>query len=177
MPRYIALLRGVNVGGNNKIAMPQLKAALEARGFSRVVTYINSGNVLLNSDWAEPSVRQICEETIQASFGLAIAVCVISAVDLADALAHAPVWWEAGEAVKHNAIFVIPPMTAADICTQVGETQPDYEQVACHGRVIFWSAPLKTFSRTRWSKITQHKAAYAHITIRNANTTRKLTAL
>ena len=78
---------------------------------------------------------------------------------------------------KHNAIFVIPPATAQQIAQLVGEAKPEYEQVDFYENVIFWSAPLKTFSRTRWSKIVQSKQAYNAITIRNYNTTQKLAQL
>ena len=174
---YIALLRGVNVGGKNKISMPELKAAFEERSFSNVITYINSGNIIFDSALDETAARKCCEELMEASFGLKIAVCIIPAGELLDALKNAPDWWNSGADSRHNAIFVIPPMTPEQICAEVGEAKPEYEQVAYHGRVIFWSAPLATFSRTRWSKVTQSKAAYGHITIRNANTTTKLAKL
>lgn len=54
--------------------------------------------------------------------------------------------------------------------------KPDYEKVAYHDRVIFWSAPIKAFSKTRWSKVVQ-TSAYDKITIRNANTAKKLAQL
>lgn len=53
MERYIALLRGVNVGGKNKIPMPSLKAAFEKAGFFEVGTYINSGNIIFSAGEAE----------------------------------------------------------------------------------------------------------------------------
>lgn len=178
MPKYIVLLRGINVGGNNKIAMPELKTGFQACGFSHVTTYINSGNILFDSNTAdEGQIKSVCEAMIVERFGLNIMVNILSAADLVDALTHTPSWWNRDADAKHNAIFVIPPMTAEEICTQVGEIKPEYEKVAFYGRVIFWSAPLKTFSRTRWSKIVENKAAYRHITIRNANTTLKLMEL
>lgn len=175
--RYIALLRGINVGGNNKISMAKLKAAFEQQGFRNVVTYINSGNVLFNSEIDESSVKTACEDLIENNFSLTITVCIIAADELTDALAHAPDWWDNDPESKHNAIFVIPPMTAEEIIRQVGETKPEYEKVVHYGRVIFWSAQLVTFSHTRWSKIVQNKASYYAITIRNANTAKKLAEL
>ena len=109
MGRYIALLRGVNVGGKNKISMPRLKRALEERGFERVITYINSGNVIFDSGFSEDAAKIACETVIFESFGLEIAVCIISACELREALANAPDWWNNGGESKHNAIFVIPP--------------------------------------------------------------------
>ena len=177
MERYIVLLRGVNVGGNNKIAMPRWKEALEARGLQNVLTYINSGNAIFDSALPETAVKAACEEVILNTFGLDITACVLAAGALRDAISHAPDWWNQGADSKHNALFVIPPATACEVCDGVGAAKPDYERVAYYGRVIFWSAPLATFHRTRWSKITQSKELYNAITIRNANTALKLLRL
>lgn len=177
MTRYIALLRGVNVGGNNKISMPELKTAYERFGFRDVVTYINSGNVLFRSELDETAVKTACEDLIKTSFDLHITVGIITADELRDALAHAPDWWGGDPDSKHNALFVIPPVTAEEVCGQVGEVKPEYEKVAHYGKVIFWTAPLATFPHTRWSKIAQNKAAYNAVTIRNANTAKKLAEL
>jgi len=175
--KYIALLRGINVGGNNKIAMPELKAAFEKKGFENVVTYINSGNVIFQSGHDELVVKASCENLIETNFGLKITVGIISAEELCDALAHSPDWWDNDADSKHNAIFVIPPMTAKEICEQVGAVKPEYEKTDYYGKVIFWSAPLVTFSHTRWSKIVENKKAYNAVTIRNANTAKKLAEL
>jgi uncharacterized protein (DUF1697 family) len=177
MPKYIALLRGVNVGGNNKIVMSELKAAFLRIGFADVSTYINSGNIIFDSELGETAVKTACERAIADTFGLNIAVGIVTADELRDALAHAPDWWNAGKDSTHNAIFVIPPATAESVCADVGEAKPEYEKLAYHGKLIFWSAPLATYSRTRWSKMTQHKTAYNATTIRNANTTLKLLEL
>ncbi|WP_348922291.1 hypothetical protein [Enterococcus rotai] len=63
-----------------------------------------------------------------------------------------------------------------EVIESVGEAKAEYEKVAYHERVIFWSAPIKTFSRSRWSKIVGTKM-YSRITIRNANTVNKLAEL
>jgi uncharacterized protein (DUF1697 family) len=177
MTRYIALLRGVNVGGKNKIAMPELKLAFEKHGFKNVITYINSGNILFDSDLDEFAAKTTCEALIKGDFGLTIIVGIITADELHEALSKAPEWWDNDPESKHNALFVIPPMTAEEVWKQVDEVKPKYENVTYYGKVIFWSAPITTFSRTRWSKIAQNKAIYNTITIRNANTTKKLATL
>jgi len=68
-------------------------------------------------------------------------------------------------------------MTAEVICAHVGAVKEEYEKADYHGRVIFWSAAMATFSRTRWSKIPKDKSMYRAITVRNANTTLKLAEL
>ena len=177
MIKYIALLRGVNVGGKNKIVMAELKAAFLRSGFENVITYINSGNIIFNSDQALFTVKAVCENLIEANFGMKITVGLITADDLIEALSRAPDWWNHDPDSKHNAIFVIPPATAAEVVAAVGETKPEFERVADRGNVIFWSAPIRTFSRTRWSKIVENKAVYHRITIRNANTTLRMATL
>jgi len=177
MIKYVALLRGVNVGGKNKLDMKELKKAFEARGFLGVQTYINSGNVIFSSQSAdEPALKAECEAVIRENFGLDIFVALMCASDLFDAVEHAPVWWNADENSKHNAIFVIAPMSVEEDFSAVGEIKPEYEKVDFYGRLIFWSAPLKTFSRTRWAKVSGN-IVYNDLTIRNPNTVYKLAEL
>ncbi len=174
--KYVALLRGINVGGNNRVPMAELKACFEKAGFQSVVTYINCGNVIFVSDESSlTKLVEICETAIEKQFGFRVVCSVISAQDLREAVRSAPEWWSVGDA-KHNAIFVITPKTAKEVMQQVGDAKPEYEKVAAYGQIIFWSAPLKTFGRTRYSKIVGSKA-YKSVTIRNANTTLKLAQL
>ena len=174
--RYIALLRGVNVGGKNKLSMPELKAAFIKHGFSDVSTYINSGNILFSSEITDEEVlKKECELLIERNFNQNIVVAIISFPDLVSAINHAPVWWGTEEGSSHNALFVIHPATAEEITKQVG-IEPEYEKIEHYGKIIFWSAQIKTYSRTRWSKIVG-TPIYKSVTVRNANTARKLAAL
>jgi uncharacterized protein (DUF1697 family) len=177
MKKYIALLRGVNVGGKNRIVMKELKKLFEDNGFQDVSTYINSGNIIFSTDLITiDRIQSRCENMILEKFCLEIAVAVISAEATYEALRNAPDWWGHDEESKHNAIFVIPPDTVEKIFHEVGEIKPEYEKVGYYHTVIFWSAPIKTFSRTRWSKVVG-TTAYQYLTIRNANTIKKLVAL
>ena len=179
MYKYIALLRGINVGGKNIVSMPILREAFEKAGFSDVSTYINSGNVFFSSDDANIEVLQSrCRQIIEETFNLDIPVAVIAPKTLETALNNAPEWWDKDKESKHNAIFVIPPATAEDIIKEVGEINHEYEQAGHHGHVVFWSAPLGLFAKTKWSKFVSTSAyARSKITIRNANTTKKLLQL
>src|SRR5688572_8559305 len=70
MRKYVILIRGINVGGKNKIPMADLKACLEKRGFTDFSTYIASGNVILKSDLATQKVKTTIERAISESFEL-----------------------------------------------------------------------------------------------------------
>lgn len=174
MTHYIALLRGVNVGGKNKVSMSVLKEAFENKGLKEVVTYINSGNILFLSELDPQEVKALCQDTIYETFGLEVPVSILKDMELIEILENAPEWWNKDPDSKHNMIFVMPPATPKEIFALVGQEKPEYEKVAQYGNGIFWSAPLKTFSKTRWSKVSGNKEAYQAITIRNANTTLKL---
>ncbi|MPM20678.1 hypothetical protein SDC9_67114 [bioreactor metagenome] len=177
MEKYIALLRGVNVGGKNQISMPELKKFFENSGFMDVTTYINSGNIIFSAGKEDTLSLQLkIHQLISDTFRLDIAVAVISAVELREALVHAPLWWGEDIDARHNAIFVISPANPSEIIESVGQLKPEYEQVAMYGNVIFWSAPLATFSRTRFSKVVS-TPSYGSVTIRNANTAKKLEQL
>ncbi|MCB5950466.1 DUF1697 domain-containing protein [Enterococcus sp. BWT-B8] len=174
MKKYIALLRGINVGGKNKISMPVLRTVFEELGFSDVVTYINSGNVVFSSVIQdEVELIKKCEEVILERFKLTIPVAVISADDLAEAMENAPEWWNTDKESVHYTIFVLSPIRVEEIYAGAGEVNPEFEQVGHHGNVIFWSAPLKTYSKAKWSKIAR-SSVNSHVTIRNANTVNKL---
>lgn len=198
MTTYIALLRGVNVGGKNRVPMPLLRKAFEEAGFSRVSTYINSGNVIFdapqprgvrgeNASLSNEALQAQCRALLKAAFDVEVAVAVLSAEELRTALAAAPDWWgvelppedaaDKSKLIKHNAVVVIAPMSVQEVEAAVGETLPEYEQVATQGSVIFWSAPYATFSRSRWSKIVATKKYFSQITLRNHRTMYKLAEL
>ena len=111
MTRYIALLRGINISGKNKISMPELKTALGEKGFADVKTYLNSGNVIFSDDETDAvklaeKIRKIIFET----FNLEIPVFVISQDELKVLLSRAPSWWGSdSKDIYDNLIFAIAP--------------------------------------------------------------------
>lgn len=82
MRRWVVLLRGVNVGGHRKISMTRLVAALTAAGFESVQTYIQSGNVILDSTDDRTAVERRVASVIEAEFGCEVSVVVRSVDEL-----------------------------------------------------------------------------------------------
>lgn len=76
MTQYVVLLRGINVGGKNKIKMADLREALGNMGLAKVQTYIQSGNILCESDEDEATLRQKIEQMIETVFGLSITAII-----------------------------------------------------------------------------------------------------
>ncbi|MFM5949145.1 MAG: DUF1697 domain-containing protein [Novosphingobium sp.] len=90
MTGWVALLRAVNVGGNNKIPMAQLAALATRLGLDGARTYIASGNLIFGSALSEDALRGLIEDGIEAEFGTRIGVLVRSAAELADVAARCP---------------------------------------------------------------------------------------
>lgn len=175
MERYIAFLRGINISGKNKIAMPELKKCFEGLGFCQVVTYLNSGNVVFSSDDNAADIKSRVETMIDKEFGLQIPVHIISCDYLQDILLHAPQWWGTDDASKyHNLIFIMSQDTAEDICNAVGEPSQDLEEICVYKDVIFWTFDRNKYSKCNWWKKTAAPNVAGKLTIRTAKTVRKL---
>src|SRR5699024_10341112 len=104
---YIALLRGINVGGKNKIDMKMLKQTFEQIGMINVVTYINTGNIIFsNSDLSKRELIQILEEAIHGDFGLSIKVIVRSIIDIGTIIKAIPDSWKNDKEMKSDVMFL-----------------------------------------------------------------------
>lgn len=91
MPRYVALLRGINVGGRNKVAMSSLRQVAEDLGYTSVATYIQTGNLVFTSpDTPTASLASALEGQIAASLSVRPAVVVLSRAGLAQVIADNP---------------------------------------------------------------------------------------
>jgi uncharacterized protein (DUF1697 family) len=112
MPVYIALLRAVNVGGTGKLPMTELREMCEALGFTRVRTYIASGNVVFESRLAEASVKKKLEQCLEDYAGKPVGVLVRSTAELAAVLKANP--FSSAAPDRTVAIFLdTPPPTDA----------------------------------------------------------------
>jgi uncharacterized protein (DUF1697 family) len=174
---YVALLRGINVGGNNKIPMKELKDCFVTAGFGDVTTYIQSGNVIFSSE--NPSAADlgaIIESSIKKTFGMNVAVVVIGHEQLARVIKNAPKNWGHDTDMKHNLLFVRLPYTASEAFEQMGTPKTEYEEASAGEGVVYWSASLKDFGKTASSKLAS-KPIYQHVTVRNYNTSAKLLSL
>ena len=176
MNRYIALLRGINISGKNKISMAELKEQFLQLGMNDVITYLNSGNVIFSSEDTDVDLltRKI-ETMLKTSFHLDIPILVILQNKLADQLSHAPGWWgNDNKEIYDNLIFIMPPLQSDDICKAIGSPKEGLEQIHPFGNLIFWSFSLKDYQKTNWWSRTANSEVKDTITIRTANTVRKI---
>lgn len=175
--RYVALLRGINVGGNNVIPMAALAAAFEAMRFTEVRTYIASGNVIFATRAADPrALERKIERGLAAELGYAGKLVVRSADQLAAVIRDLPRGWQRpSRARRYNVIFLRHAIDHPSIVDQLG-ARPGIEQVTYRPGVLYWSAQISTIARTAMVKLSS-RPIYREMTVRNLNTTRKLAAL
>ena len=114
--KYIALLRGINISGKNKISMGELKSELE-KTYKNVSTYLNSGNVIFESEIKDKeTIMNDIYQIVENKFDLEIPVFVMTADELEDILNHKPEWWGTdNKEIYYNLIFIIPPTKYEDV--------------------------------------------------------------
>ena len=176
---YIVLLRGINVSGKNKISMKDLKTSLEKYNYKNVRTYINSGNVVLESENNDVMIlMQTIGEIIENEFNLVIPIYATTVSELRVVLDNKPLWWENdNKEIYHNLIFVIPPTTLKDVYEALGEPSKDIEKISEYKNYIFWSFDLKKYQKANWWIKTASTSIKDKITIRTVNTISKLLEL
>ena len=174
--RYIALLRGINISGKNKISMPELKTALGEKGFADVKTYLNSGNVIFSEDETDAVklAESICAIILE-TFHLEIPVFVISQDELKSLLSKAPSWWgNDNKDIYDNLIFAITPYSIETVAEKIGEPTEKIEKVQICGNAAFWAFDRKLYAKANWWKKTAAPGIGEIVTIRTANTLRKI---
>ena len=179
MKRYIAFLRGINISGKNKVSMAELKQEFERLDYTDVKTYLNSGNVIFSSDEADTikTTSQI-EEMIKNQFSLDIPAFVISKEELENILYHAPNWWgDASKDIYDNLIFIIPPAIFKDVYNEIGEPKQGLEKIEEYKETVFWSFSRKDYQKTNWWSKTATANIGSKLTIRTANTVRKIVGM
>lgn len=179
MKRYAAFLRGINISGKNKVPMAELKKRFEKLSFKEVKTYLNSGNVLFSSEEENiPEFVEQIEGMIKQQFGLTIPVLVITIENLKDILNHAPNWWgNDNKEIYDNLIFIMPPAKFSDIYAAIGEPKKELEKIENYKDVIFWSFYRKDYQKTNWWSKTANAGISIKLTIRTANTIRKIVGM
>jgi uncharacterized protein (DUF1697 family) len=174
--KYAALLRGINVGGNNMIKMTELKASFERSGYTNVITYINSGNVIFESDEKDrKKLTESIESMLSKAFGYKARVHVITHQQVADVAKNVPDEWNKRTDIRCYVAFVMEPMTAEDAAKEVS-TREGVDTLKIGPGVLYMTSLLSQLTKSHFNKLAG-KPIYKEMTIRNYNTTKKLLAL
>lgn len=170
---YVALLRGINIGGRNKINMKELKRSFERIGMLNVMTYINSGNIIFEDPvHSEAEVVQLLEDVISADFSLEIKVLIRSLKQFEQVMNALPEDWVNDKTMKSDVLFLWDEIDDETILDQF-ILKPEIDTALYVPGAILWSVSRENSSRSGLNRLVSKKI-YKKVTIRNVNTTRKI---
>ncbi len=175
MGRYIALLRGINVGGNKRVAMADLRALCEGLGFKDARTLLQSGNVVLDSRLGAATIESRMSEAIAQQLSLDVRVVVRTAAELAAVVKHDP-FGEFADPPKHYSVSFLASEPAANAVSDIDPAEYQPERFELRGRELYlWLPPGQIQSRL--PKVFTEKRLGTTATNRNWNTVTKLHAM
>ena len=186
---YVALLRGINVGGTNKVVMSELREQIAAEGFTNVRTYINSGNLLFEADaevetevetesnTSHEDVAQTVEDLLARRYDFPIRLALLTAQDYVAELRNLPDWWH-GEVARGDALFYTRGLDSAHVRERIEAMELGDEAVYFGKHAVFWGKfDEKTFLKTAYHKRLLREDFYRQVTIRSGSTVGKIAAM
>ena len=188
---YVALLRGINVGGTNKVVMSDLREQIAAEGFTNVRTYINSGNLLFEAEAGAEAeaeagagtntpceaVAQIVEEALARRYEFPIRLALLTAQDYVAELRNLPDWWH-GEVARRDALFYTRGLDSDHVRERIEAMELGDEAVHFGKHAVFWGKfDEKTFLKTAYHKRLLREDFYRQVTIRSGSTVGKIAAM
>jgi uncharacterized protein (DUF1697 family) len=172
---YLALLRGINVGGKNKVEMSRLKTVFESIGATEVRTYINSGNVIFVHDGAPTRLSAAIEKAIGAEFGFEVRI-VLRTVDEVMSLTKAiPAAWKEDTSMRCNVMFLWDDVDDPSVLDHL-TIKDGIDDVKYVPGTIVWRVDRDVVTRSGMMRLVSDDL-YKRMTIRNVNTVRKLADL
>jgi uncharacterized protein (DUF1697 family) len=173
IPLFVALLRGINVGGNNLIRMSSLKTSFERIGFTDVTTYINSGNIIFRAkDGDARKLEQKIERMLEREYKLGCKVLVRSFAEMAALVKSLPKKWNGDECWKYNVIFLRHSIDSKSVLDTLN-AKAEIEEVIYRRGTLLWATKVSDAKQSVWVRLPSKKI-FQEMTVRNLNTTKKI---
>lgn len=175
--KYLALLRGINVGGNNIIKMVDLKKCFESMGFTDVVTYIQSGNVIFSSEEkSQAKLITTIEECLSKKFNYKSKIVLVTDKQLEKVVKKAPKGFGTEpDTYRYDVIFIKEPLKPAAALKEI-RLREGVDTAFAGEVVLYFARTIDQITKSYISKIVG-TPNYKNMTIRNWNTTSKLLVL
>lgn len=173
MGKYLALLRGINVGGKNIVPMAKLAEIFTALGFDGVRTYINSGNVLFaTKKTARPALTGTIEQALEAALGFPVAVVMCDATSILELCRAIPSDWTNDTGHRTDILFLRDGLDAEDAARDLAANPAVDTLIALPGAIV-WHVARADYNKSAMRKFIG-TPLYKNMTARNVNTVRKL---
>jgi uncharacterized protein (DUF1697 family) len=175
MTSFVALLRGINVGGKNVIAMSDLVASFREAGYENVRTHAQSGNVLFDaSHQGGPALESAVEQMLEERLGVPFLVVMRSRDDLADTVAAAPAD-HGSDRLRSDVFFLKAPLTAETVHSELPERE-GVDSVALGPGALYFSRVAARATKTRIQRL-MAMPVFQQMTVRTWRTTVRLLEL
>lgn len=169
---YVALLRGINVGGNHTVEMKKLKSLCESLGFENVSTYINSGNIVFEGNGTTENIRKILHENISNEFGFDVPTLVKSQQDMIRIAEAAPKQWVNDATQRTDVAYLFPEVDSEKIIDDL-PIKKEFISLKYVKGALLWNIKRENINKSQLVKLISHKI-YKFMTVRNVNTARYL---
>lgn len=174
MTQYLLFLRGINVGGQHKVAMADLKASLSELGYQSPVSYINSGNLLFHSEKEASQIHQELTQLFNSQYDFPILFSLICAEDYQKEAAALPAWWYEDLARK-DVLFLTEEVDKEEVRARLAAMPLQDEVIHIGELAVFWGKYNESsFLKTAYHKLLLKEPFYKLVTIRNGNTFQKM---
>ena len=174
MIRYALLVRGINVGGKNKVIMAQLRQELTELGLENVATYINSGNIFFDTSMPRTQLVESLQDFFKEHYPFIQSFSLLSFQDYEEELRNLPDWWN-HEMARKDVLFYTEGLDVDQVIEKVNSLELVDEVLHFGKLAIFWGKLSEaSYSKTAYHKHLLKMPFYRNITIRNANTFDKI---
>ena len=174
--KYVLLLRGINVGGRNKVSMADLKDAITGLGYENVITYINSGNIIFDTNDNQETVKDKISHML-ATFPFSINKVILTQEEYLDEISNLPEWWSE-ELFRRDVLFYSDEVDYSVMKERIKIMPLNDEMVHFGKRAVFWGKyNEKNYLSTSYHKLLMKESFYKSITIRNGRTFMKIAEL
>ena len=174
MTHYALLVRGINVGGKNKVVMAQLRQELTELGLEKVETYINSGNIFFTSTAPKAQLVEKLESFFAIHYPFIQSFSLLSQEDYEEEVENLPAWWTKDLARK-DVLFYTEGLNVEQVIEKVGSLKLESEVLHFGRLAIFWGKfSEESYYATAYHKYLLKMPFYRNITIRNAKTFDKI---
>ncbi len=170
--KYIALFRGINVGGNKRVEMKKLKALFESLGFTNVSTYINSGNVIFESEDKLAIIYANLVNNLKNGFGFEIPILIKTEEEMKVIESAIPKEWENNNKQKSDVAYLFNEVDSERTIDEL-PINKEYLDIRYVKGAVFWNVDRENYNKSNLNKIVGHRL-YRFMTVRNVNTARVL---
>lgn len=176
--QYILFLRGINVGGRNKVEMAAFQARLGNLGFQNVQSYINSGNFLFEARQNREEAQEEIRKMLAGAYAFPIPFALIPGADYRKTVEALPEWWRDGSMARRDALFFSDGVSPEQAAQRI-RAMKQYREAVCYTDIaVFWGKESeKEYGKTAYHKYLIREDFYKKVTIRNGNTVDKMAAL